>query len=327
MNRALAGRAATFVAVLLVILLADFALIRLGGADFVGEQTTTGLDREAQREIVRRHREIYHLDESLPLQFGRWIAGLFRGDLGRSIATNEGVTDRLIAAAPDTLILQGTAILLIFGGGILLGVSAAVRAGGWWDRVLSSVLLGLHSVPVFWLGALLILGLASRSGLGIFPLEKLLSRDADALGAGARALDLLHHLVLPATCLVLPGLAVIARHTRAEMIRVLRSEYVLAARAAGHGESTIVYRYALRNALGPVAVLLGGQIPALIGGSVVVETLFNIDGMGRTLFQSTFEHDYPMLQAFFLLTAVATLAGFALSDFLQRLLLPRLRDA
>jgi len=182
-------------------------------------------------------------------------------------------------------------------------------------------------VPVFWMATLALLFLAGESGLGLFPLEKLRSPRAAEMGPLARGLDLLHHLALPVTCLVLPGLAVVARHAHAEMRAALASEYARTARASGHRERTIVWRYALRNAMGPVATLLGAQVPALIGGSIVVETIFGIEGMGRLVYQSTFEHDYPVLQAYFLLAATATLAGYALSDGLHAWLLPRTRDA
>lgn len=326
MRESRAARAAFAAAVLLAIIALDFALVRLGGSSFVGELETAGLDAATQKELVRRHREEFHLDRPLHVQFGLWFSGLLHGDLGRSSATNEPVLARLAEVLPDTLILQATALVIIFTGGVLIGIRAAVRKGGTFDRVASGALLGLHSAPVFWIGALLLLAFAGRSGLGLFPLEKLHAPDAPSLSFGGRFADTIHHLILPVTCLVLPSLASVARHARAEMIRVLDTEYVLAARAAGHSERRIVYRYALRNALGPVVVLLGAEIPSLIGGSVVVETLFNIDGTGRALFSATFEHDYPMLQALFLLTALATFFGQALSDFLQRALLPRLRD-
>lgn len=321
-------RAAVHGATIFFIVVLDFCLVRLGGSEFVGEAgAAAGIEADVQKDIVRRHREEFGLDRPVVVQFFSWFGGVLSGDFGRSLSTREKVLDRLKAALPSTLILQGTALFLIFALGISIGVFSVEHRGGFIDRSLDVLLIVFHSVPGFWLATLLILAFASQSGLGWFPLERLSDRDAATLGPWARFVDLLHHMVLPVTCLVLPGLAAVARQTRAALERALDTDYVRTARALGHPEKRITRKWALRNALGPVVVLFGAQIPELIGGAIVVETIFGIDGMGWLLFRATFEHDYPMLQAFFLLVAVTTVVGYALTDALYARLFPRISDA
>lgn len=326
--KSLVRRTAVPVATLFVIVVLDFCLVRLGGSDFVGEAgAAAGVDADVQKEIVRRHREEFGLDRPIVVQFLSWLGSVLTGDLGRSLSTREKVGDRILAALPSTLLLQGTAVVLIFALGICLGVFSVERRGGIVDRTLDFLLIVFHSVPGFWLATLLILAFASQSGLGWLPLERLSDRDAATFGPVERLGDLLIHMILPVTCLVLPGLAAVARQTRAALEDALESDYVRTARALGHPEKRIVRKWALRNALGPVVVLFGAQIPELIGGAIVVETIFGIDGMGWLLFRATFEHDYPMLQAFFLFVAVTTVIGYAVTDALYARLFPRVAAA
>lgn len=323
--RSFARRGAVHGATLLFIVVLDFCLVRLGGSAFVGEAgAAAGVEADVQKEIVRRHREEFGLDRPVVVQFFSWLGAVATGDLGRSLSTREEVSARLKAALPSTLLLQGTALVLIFALGICLGVFSVEHRGGFVDRALGLLLIVFHSIPGFWLATLLILAFASQSGLGWLPLERLRDRDAASFGAFERLGDLLLHMILPVTCLVLPGLAAVARQTRTALEDALDTDYVRTARALGHSEKRIVRKWALRNALGPVVVLLGAQIPELIGGAIVVETIFGIDGMGWLLFRATVEHDYPMLQAFFLLVAVTTVIGYAVTDALYARLFPRI---
>lgn len=319
-------RTGSLIATLAVVLLLDFALIRWGGsADPVAGMDSPNLSAEKLREIRQAHRKRFRLDEPLPVQFGGWMADLGRGDLGRSAMSEEPVTERIGRALPTSLCLQGTALILMFPLGIALGVFLARRLGGAIDRFVSGILVLLHAVPVFWLATLLLLFLATDRGATLFPMERMHGPTADRMDAFDRFLDLLWHMVLPVTVLTLPGIVHIARQTRSGLAHALASDYVRTARAAGIPENVVVRKYALRNALGPVAALFGAQIPNLVGGSVIVETIFNVDGLGRLLYDSTYGRDYPVLQSLFLLGAVTTLAGYALSDMLVWWLLPRSR--
>ena len=313
--------------VLFVILLINFAILHLPGTSGIAHEIRPG-EGLTTAELERRisdYRAHHGLDEPVHERFVSWLGRAARFDFGRSMVDSRLVKTKIAAALPATILLQGLALLTMFLVGIPLGVLMAARRGSILDQSASVALYVLYSVPAFWLATLLIIYLATDAGFDLFPLEKLSSRDADQLNPGPRFLDLIHHLVLPVFVLAVPGVTVVTRQTRNNLLEALSRDYVRTARAAGLSERVVVGKYALRNSLIPLAVLLGELLPLMVGGSVVVETIFNVNGMGLMVWQATFSRDYPVLQAAVLLTALCTLLGFFLSDILTAALDPRLR--
>ena len=238
-------------------------------------------------EVVERLREEYGLDKPLYRQYLDFAGGAITGDLGNSIRTNRPVLDEIITQLPSTLQLALAAMLIAISIGVVSGVLAAIRQGTWVDA--GSMLFALIgvSMPGFWLALLLMLIFSFR--LGWFP----------SVGSGS-----LRHLVLPAIVLGVGEAGVIARMVRANMVEVLRQEYVTVARAKGLAYRTVIVRHALRNALIPVVTVLGLQFGFMLGGAVIVETVFARPGIGRLAVDSILAKDYPMVQGVVLFSAV-----------------------
>lgn len=229
---------------------------------------------------------------------------------------------RLCVSAPLTL----AAALLAWGIAIPLGAWSAVRRGRRRERALALGLFALHSLPGFWLALVLVL-VFGAAGLGWLPVLGLHSAGADELGALAWTIDLLRHALLPVLALALGTLAYLARQMRAATLEALGQEYVLTARAKGLPERLVIGRHALRNALLPAITLAALTLPALVGGSVIVETIFGIPGMGRYAFEAMLERDYAVIQAVTALSAFVTLAALLLADLCYALADPRIRHA
>lgn len=319
----MAGSSARTLVALLGILLANFALLHVAGADWLPEGTGPGsrLDREQIEAHVTDMRTHYGFDRPLVERFVSWLGRVAVLDFGESTRAARPVLDVIREAWRPTLLMQGLAIALMLALGVPLGGWLATHADGAVDRGAGAVLLGVYSIPAFWLGTLLVAWLATDTGVPLFPLAGLESDEPGERGL----LDTVHHLVLPVVVLTLPGMVVIARLVRASMIEALESDHVRAAVAAGIPRRTATWRLALRAALVPVATAVGSMVPALVVGSVVTERIFAIPGLGTLVWDSTMARDLPVLQALMLLTAVAVLGGFRLADLAAAGLDPRLR--
>ena len=322
MTRVGAGTARTLLA-FAGILLANFALLHLAGADWLPEGSGPGstLDREQIELHVETVRGHYGFDRPLFSRFGTWIARVARLDFGESTRELRPVVDVIGDAWRPTLLLQGAAMLVMLAAGIPLGVLLATRADSLLDRLATASLFGVYSVPAFWSGTLLLVWLATDAGFALFPLAGLESDDPSERGA----LDTLSHLVLPVCVLTLPGLVVITRLVRASMIETLDADHIRAAVAAGVSRRTATWRLALRSALVPVVTAMGSMLPELVVGSIVTERLFAIAGLGTLTWDSTMARDLPVLQALMLMTAVTVLIGFRLADVAASRLDPRTR--
>ncbi len=238
-------------------------------------------------EIVEQLRKEYGLDKPIYVQYFDFVADAVQGDLGRSIKTKRAVTQEIIDQFPQTfkLTLVGMAIAVFIG--VISGVLAAIHQGGWIDAAsMMAALIGV-SMPSFWLSLLLLYFFSFKNHW--FP----------AVGAGDW-----RHLVLPGFVLGIGEAAIIARLVRASMVEVLRQEYVNVARAKGLSQSTVILRHALRNAMIPVITVLGLQYGYLLGGAVIVETIFARPGIGRLAVDAIIAKDYPMVQGVVLFSAI-----------------------
>jgi len=224
------------------------------------------------------------------------------------------------------LLLSFFAIALAYLIGVPLGVFSAVRRGHPLERGITAALFMLYSLPSFWVAMMLILVFGGVGLLDWFPIYGLYSSGLEEARGWSWFVDRIHHLVLPVFCLTYGSLAVVSRHQQAAMQDVICSDYIRSARAKGLGEWSVVFRHGLRNSLLPVVTLFGLQIPYLIGGSVIVERIFNIPGMGMLTFEAFLARDYPVIMAVALMSAMLTLAGMIFSDVVYALLDPRIRQ-
>jgi ABC-type dipeptide/oligopeptide/nickel transport system permease component len=273
----------------------DPVLIMLGDAAGNPERTA-----ELRRELG--------LDDPLWVQYGRFLGNALRGDLGRSIRTNRPVFDEIKDQAPNTLQLTAAGLGLAIVLGVALGVLAGYRRGTWIDFLTMLVALIGVSMPSFWMGLLLIFLFALT--LGWLP----------ATGQGG-----LERLILPAFTLGVHAVAIIARLTRSNMVEVLGNEYVTTARAKGLAERAVLLGHALRNALIPVVTIVGLQFGALLGGAVIIETVFARQGLGRLAVEAILAKDFPVVQGVVLVSAVLYVLINLVVDVAYGVLDPRIR--
>ncbi len=292
-------------------------------------------DTQVSQAQVESLRSDLNLDKPLLTQLGLFFSDLLRGDLGTSYVKNQPVAKLIVDTLPATIELTFATIVIAILIALPVGIVSALRAGSWLDRtVLSGALLGV-SMPAFWFGLLLILllsvqmhllptsgripaTLAVEARTGFMLIDTLLAGDTRAFGAALR------HLVLPALTLGVVFSAVLARVVRASMIEVLQREFVTTARAKGLREWSVVMKHALRNALIPALTVAGLQIGELLGGNMIVETIFAWPGVGRLVVSSIFARDYVVVQAAVMLYALTYVGVNLLVDALYTLLNPRI---
>lgn len=322
MTRWVAGRLLQGLLTVALAAVLAFLLMRLAPGDPLA---VLGSDRPLTAEARAQLEARYGLDRPVGAQFAAWAAGLARGDLGVSIATGQPVTRLLLDRLPASLLLGGVVLLLTFGLGIPLGVLQARHPGSLADRLLGGLSLAAWAVPTFWLGLVLAGAFAVRWRL--FPAAGMTDPLLDpAAPWPARAADVLRHLVLPAVTLTVVSIAAVMRYQRAAMRFALTQPSVLAARARGLPERTVVWRHAWRNALGPVIALFGLWLPLLVTGAVFVEYVFDWPGVGQLAAMAVSARDYPVVMGVTLVVAATTVAGNAVADLLHAAADPRLRS-
>lgn len=308
--RRLAGRLAQMLPVALIVTVVIFGLTNL----LPGDATITILGEQASADQRARARTAYGLDDPIPVRYASWLFRAVQGDLGRSLRSNEPVTQMLRNRVPVTLELSALSILVAVVIGMPAGVLSARFRGGWVDVVASLVSLCGMAIPYFWLGVLLILAFAV--GLGLFPPSGYVAFTVDPVAN-------LRHLALPSLTIGLAFAALVMRQTRAAMLQVLSQDYIRTARAKGLRERSVVMHHGLRNALIPVVTVIGLQIGALLGGAVVTETVFAMPGLGRMLVEGIFQRDFPAVQGAVLFIVGAVLVVNLATDLLYSVLDPR----
>ncbi len=306
---------------LLVVVTLTFTLAHLApGAPFLGDAERVRADPGQ----VERLRASFGLDRPLAEQYVRYAARALTGDLGESFVRRRRVAALVGERLPATVLLGGTALVLALVGGIGLALTQAARAGSRTDAVLGAAALVFYSMPAFWLGLLLLW--IFGQGLGWFPVGGMTEPVVHArLGPAGRALDVLRHLVLPALTLALVQTAAVARLQRGALVDTLRAEFVRSAKARGLSGRAVLVRHALRAALAPVLALAGVMLPALLAGSVLVETVFGWPGLGRLLYEAIAQRDYNVITACGLVAGILVTLGSLAADLAAYALDPRVR--
>lgn len=306
---------------MLGVVVLNFLLIRLAPGD--PALVIAGEMGGADEALLATIRAEYGLDKPLLTQLGLYLGNVLQGDLGQSYFFNQPVTTLIGNRLGPTILLVLSAQILSILLGVVLGVIAARRPNGLLSGLVSVVATVGYAVPVFWTGIMLIILFASV--FPIFPVEGMQSVRLHEADASTRALDVAHHLVLPAVTLALIYLAQYARLSRAAMLEVLGADYIRTARAKGAPETSVLFKHALRNAALPILTVAGLQFGNLISGALLVETVFNWPGMGRLAYDSILRRDYPtILGVLFFASALVVVANI-LTDLSYRLADPRLR--
>jgi peptide/nickel transport system permease protein len=306
------------------ILVISFIIIKLAPGDPAAQkfggvgQAAAGLDAERGTEAAeRRFRERYGLDEPIHKQFGFFLKRLFTLDL-IYFQQEKSIWPDLIDAAKVTIKINLIVFVLIYVIAIPIGILSAAYPHTTGDRVTTVGLFILYSVPSFWAAEML------RSALiGTMPIMGLHGDGFEQMTFWEKTVDLARHLTLPVICLTYGGLAYISRQMRAGMLDVIRQDYIRTAEAKGAGKARVILVHALRNGLFPIITLFASLLPFLIGGSVIIENIFNIPGMGRFAFEGVLRREYDVVMATLTLSAILTLIGILLSDIMYVLVNPQ----
>lgn len=277
------------------------------------------------KEIIRQTKELYGLDKPIPIQYLLWVKRVFTFDFGNSYKDHRNVWDKIAERLPITIQLNVISIFLIYLIALPAGVYSSTHQGSLKDRFLTLFFFFLYSLPSFWIAVLLIMLFGGGDFFDIFPVYGISSIGAEGLPFLTWFTDRLWHLVLPVFCLTYGGLAYLSRLTRAQMLEVIREDYIRTARAKGLSERVVIFKHAFRNALLPIVTLLAFLLPSLFGGSVIIESIFSIPGMGQLGFEAVLSRDYPVIMAITTISALLTLIGLLLSDIAYAVLDPRIK--
>ncbi|HYF79540.1 MAG TPA: ABC transporter permease [Symbiobacteriaceae bacterium] len=300
--------------VILGVTILTFIIIQAAPGDIVDlyvDPTLSVADKQAIRANLG-------LDKHPVVQYGIWLKGVMQGDLGNSLVNRQPVAVRIGERMGATLGLSLAALALAYFVAIPVGVISATRQYSWLDYGSSMFALMFVSIPGFFFGIGLIFFFSLR-------LDWLPVSGMRTLGVEKSFGDLLQHMILPAIVLSAGTMGAVTRYTRSSMLDVVRQDFIRTARAKGVTERLVVYKHALRNALIPVITLLGLQLPNLLGGAIIIESVFMWPGMGRLAIEAINSRDYPVLMGLNLLTAVLVVVGGLLSDMLYSAADPRIR--
>ena len=278
---------------------------------------------KASLEARQRIEEMLGLDQPAPVQYARWLRRLAQGDFGRSFLDGRDVAEKLLERLPVTLTINFWAIGLVFLLAVPLGVIAAARPLGLFDRVTTVAVFVGYAMPSFWLA---LLGIRFFGvDLRWLPVSGLHSLDHEAFGWWGRLADTAWHLALPVGVMTVLGLAGLSRYARTGMLEILQQDYIRTARAKGLPERVVLFRHGLRNALLPIITILGLMLPSFIGGSVIMETVFSIPGMGRLFYEAVMARDEAVVMALVTVGGFLTLFGNFLADLAYAYADPRIR--
>jgi peptide/nickel transport system permease protein len=283
-----------------------------------GDPAESLLGQSASPEAIEAFRRKMNLDDPFIVQYLGWLGRLLQGNLGFSVRTFQPVSPAIVSRLPVTLQLAVYSVFLSLVMGIPIGVLAAIRRNTVWDLAVQVIAMTGLSTPSFFLAILCILLFSLK--LGVLPAAGYVSPFEDALGS-------LRALLLPAFSLGFIMMGSVSRMTRSAMIDVLGEDYVRTARAKGLAEVTVIYRHALKNALIPVVTLVGLRLGGILGGTIIIESIFGLPGLGRLMIDNIYGHDFPMVQGVLLFLAVARLAVNLLTDIVYATIDPQVRFA
>jgi peptide/nickel transport system permease protein len=283
-----------------------------------GDPAEIMLGSQATQADRMRLRADLGLDEPLYLQYGRWMGHVVQGDLGRSLWMRRPVLGEVLTRLEATLLLTATALVISSIGGVALGILSATRPNSLLDRTSAVASLFGASMPVFWLG--IVLMVLFSLVLGWLPASGMY-----APYGGGDLVDLAKHLVLPALTLAAASITIVARLTRAAMLDVLGQDFIRTARAKGLVERNVVVRHALKNAMVPIVTVIGVQAGYLLGGAVLTETVFAWPGVGTLMVQGILARDIPLVQGCVLVVALTFVLVNLTVDLLYAFLDPRIR--
>lgn len=307
------------VPLLLIISFIAFAIVQATG-DPLAAYT---VDASLTSDDIARLRERYGLDRPMPLQYLAWLGNMLTGDWGTSYYTRENVVDMVLDRLPNTLLLVGISYTVILVAAVVLGIVSAVRQYSWLDHLITGASFIGIAIPSFWLGLMLIVVFAVQfkaAGLPYFPVGGMYDQRV-----GETLPQVLWHAVLPALTLAVVITARYVRYIRSAILEQIQVDYVRTARSKGLPEHVVLLRHIFKNALLPLITLIALDVPSLLSGAIVIESIFAWPGMGRLFWSAAERTDIPVLMATMLLVAVLTVIANLIADALYAVADPRIR--
>ncbi len=301
-----------------------------GGGKFAAGTIRSQQAQKAESLFVKR--ELHMVDRNgkpigLARQYFIWIDDLIHGNLGYSTQYNQPVINLIEQRLPVTLAINFLSIIIVYLVAVPGGMLAAVKQQSFADRCFGFVSLALYSLPIIWVGSMMLGLLANPQKLNWFPSAGIHSTNTSNMTYFQYVWDYCWHITLPVICLSYGSFAYLAKQVRGSILENYRMDYVRTARAKGLPESAVLLRHILRNSLLPLVTIVGMTLPGLLGGSVIVEQIFSIDGMGKLAYSATYARDLPMIQTISLIGAVLMLIAYLLVDICYAALDPRVSYA
>jgi len=326
MTTYIARRLLLMIPTLLGITIMVFAISRIAPGDPVSLAMGPGgqMDAERAADVREARMRLYGLDKPVPVQYAIWLGRVARFDFGDSIKHHRPVIELIKERLPITLTLNVIAFVVIYAISLPLGVLAAVRHKRFFDSASSVVLFMLWALPSMWVGQMLIGYFCGPNFINWFPPAGLSSNYADSLPFFPWLSDRLWHLVLPVVCLTYAGFAYLTKQVRAGMLDNLQADYVRTARAKGLSDFVVIFRHAFRNSIIPVITIMATLFPAMFAGSVIIESIFSIPGMGLLAFEAVTTRDYNVIMAVATIAGFLNLAGLLLADIAYAIADPRI---
>jgi peptide/nickel transport system permease protein len=316
-----ARRIAIAFVTLVGVTIVNFGIIQLAPGDPAQLQTSQIADAAVSQRVYEQLRELYGLDKPIHIQYLTWLGRIATGDFGSSFHDGRRVGSKIREALWPTLSVALISWFLTLAIAVPMGIYSAVRQGGHFDRISSTSLYMLLAVPNYVMGIMLILYFGVK--LDWLPFRGMRSDDFSELALLAQWWDLVKHYVMITFCFTFGNLAFFSRFVRGNLLEVIRQDYVRTARAKGLNERAVILRHAFVNSLGPLISLFALVIPTTLGGSVILEYMFNWPGIGRLFFESLLSRDYPTIMALTLIPSLLVLVTTLLADLAYGLVDPR----
>ena len=308
----------TAIPVLFLVTIINFTIMNVAPGDPASAMINPAEIETANPEYIKILRQDAGLDDPIPVRYIKWLRNLMRGNLGYSLVFKSSIAETIVERLPRTLQLSVTALLISMTLGVVFGVVAALRQYSKLDYAFTAFAFAGISIPAFF---------AALFGLYVFALKLqwVPSYGVSSYNPSNVLLDRLHHMILPAAILSIEGIAGWLRLTRTTMLEVMHQEYILTARAKGLNERVVIIKHALRSTLIPLVTSVGLHLPGLLGGSVLIETVFAWPGMGLLGITAIYQRDYPVLMATNLMFAIMIMAANILTDIMYAVVDPRVR--
>lgn len=307
------------VLMLFIISLISFGAIHLAPNSFFA---SGDLNPNITPEALEQLKRVYGLDQSLSHQFFAWLQAILHLDFGISFASGKSVRDEILARLPITLLMNIVSMILVFMIALYLGIKTAMKQTSTYDKAIKQLALVSYAMPSFYLALLFVIGFAVQ--YKIFPISGLHSQNAPKEG-WIYFMDTAWHLVLPVSVMVFGGLGSLILYVRSLTLNILRSDYIFFARSRGIEGRALLLRFILPNLSPPIITILGLSLPGLIGGSVILESIFAINGMGLLFYQSALSRDYPVIMGILIISSFLTLLGNIIADLVLTKLNPHFK--